>query len=265
MKIYIQTDLEGVAGVATWEECNPIRGDRGRWEEARRLLTLEVKVAVEAAVEAGAEEIIVSDGHRGGGNFVPELLAAGAKYVLGRGKPRPLPGLTEDFDGLMLLGYHCMANTPNGHLAHTQSREGWAHYWVNGVETGEIGQQAIMAGAFGVPVILVTGNASACREARSLLGEDLACVETQEDLSWESAISISPEDSRRRIWDAVHRVLADPPQRPPLVLERPIEIVLEFSTIEDLENTNVGGAERIGDRTVRVEVESPLDLLPRRW
>jgi D-amino peptidase len=122
-----------------------------------------------------------------------------------------------------------------------------------------------MAGAFGVPVVLVTGNASACREAKALLGDDLPCVETQEDLSWESAISISPDDSRRRIRDAVRSVSAGPPQRSPLVLEPPIEIVLEFSTIEDLENANVGGAVRIGDRTVRVEVESPLDLLPRRW
>ncbi len=74
------TDMEGVAGVAQRRACRPAPlGSDVDYERSRELLTLEVAASVEGALKAGADEVVVADGHRGGGNFIPELLPANGR------------------------------------------------------------------------------------------------------------------------------------------------------------------------------------------
>src|SRR5437763_11244378 len=71
MKVYILTDIEGVAGVANFEDYSYATG---RFHAlSRQLLTLEVNAAVEGALAAGATEILVLDGHGSGAIDVDEL------------------------------------------------------------------------------------------------------------------------------------------------------------------------------------------------
>ncbi len=83
-----------------------------------------------------------------------------------------------DLDGIgavFYTGYHAKAGTPGGPLAHT-----WTG-WLNGVRfdgrsTGEFGINAAIAGHFGVPVTLVTGDEKAVAQTQELLGQQVLGV-----------------------------------------------------------------------------------------
>ncbi|MCK4244112.1 MAG: M55 family metallopeptidase [Candidatus Omnitrophica bacterium] len=67
MKIYITTDLEGISGVVDFKQTG--RDEKGKdYEKACHLLTEDVNSAVEGCLKAGAEKIVVLDGHGGGRN-----------------------------------------------------------------------------------------------------------------------------------------------------------------------------------------------------
>ena len=73
-----------------------------------------------------------------------------------------------------------MAGTPDGILAHTQSSRGGNRYWYNGRECGEIAQSALTYGSVGIPVVMVSGDAATCREAREFLGDAVVTVSVKE-------------------------------------------------------------------------------------
>ncbi|MHB1356122.1 MAG: M55 family metallopeptidase, partial [Anaerolineae bacterium] len=158
MKIFIETDMEGVAGVLdhdTW--CQPASASYpGRYYDlGREFLTLEVNAAISGLYEAGASEIIVSDGH-GAGGINPALLDS--RVWLARGSTIGWPGELDDtFDAVIWIGQHAKAGTPHAHLAHTQ----WFNYLdqsINGTSIGELGEMALCASELGVPSILASGD-----------------------------------------------------------------------------------------------------------
>jgi D-aminopeptidase len=169
MKIFIETDMEGVAGVLdhdTW--CQPPSSSyAGRYYDlGREFLTLEVNAAITGLYEAGASEIIVSDGH-GAGGINPALLDS--RVWLARGSTIGWPGeLDATFDAVVWIGQHAKAGTPQAHLAHTQ----WFNYLdqsINGTSIGELGEMALCASELGVPSILASGDKALTYEAQALI------------------------------------------------------------------------------------------------
>jgi D-amino peptidase len=169
VKVYIVTDMEGVAGIVRWEQC---RVGTPEYLAALPLLIGEVNAAVEGAFAGGASNVLVNDGHNGGYNFTYAYpgLDPRASYLTGPARPKMLCGLDDSFDAVMMVGSHPMAGTQVGNLAHTQSSKTVARYCVNGRPTGEIGQAAIIAGHYGVPLVFVSGGYAATEEARALVG-----------------------------------------------------------------------------------------------
>ncbi len=94
----------------------------------------------------------------------------GAHYPTDPDLPVGWP-LDESFAGVIQLGAHAMMGTPDGVLNHTQSSRGENRYWYNGVESGELVQVAALAGHFGVPTIMVSGDEATCRESRKFFGD----------------------------------------------------------------------------------------------
>ena len=156
MKIYIMTDLEGPAGVNRWIQTR--EGETPEKLAAMRLLTAEVNVAVEGIHQADPEaDVIVYDGH-GTGGIVFEEISPRARIVMhGQGMKIPC-SLDPTFDGLMFVGQHAMAGTPNAPLCHSYSSRRVEHYKLNGRFIGEIGCLAAIAGAMGVPTIFLSGD-----------------------------------------------------------------------------------------------------------
>ena len=265
-KVYVITDMEGVAGINGWHECRPAPdGSAVDYERSRRLLSDEVAALVLGARDGGAGDVVVLDGHRSGDNFIAERLPAGGRYVMGRKRPNPLDGLDGTFDGVILLGYHSMAGTPNGLLAHTMSPETWKRFSLNGITLGEIGVMALIAGSCGVPVWLVTGGRLACDEARSLLGPELRTLAVKEDVAHESSITMAPEEARRMIRRTVAEVVAEPPPVRPFMIDPPWTASLELVSREVADAQAVPPSLRIDDVTFSATIDSIDALLPRCW
>lgn len=169
MKILIATDMEGISGVVHWDQVTPGTQDYPRF---RRIMTQDVNAAIRGVFEAGAQEVIVSDGHNLGRNILIEELDPRAK--LNSGTPSPfsmVQGIGADVDGVCFIGYHARIGTPNAILEHTWSDERVANLWINGQPLGETGLNAGVCACFGAPVIMISGDQAVCDEAREILGE----------------------------------------------------------------------------------------------
>ena len=259
MKVYIVTDLEGISGICLFEQTRekipPL------YEEARLLLTREVNAAVQGCLDAGAEEVVVLDGHGGGFNFVPEEMHPGAYFITGPGRPHPLLGLDESFGAVLCIGFHAKLGTPDGVLHHTQSSKAETRYWYNGIEMGEIGQVALIAGAYGVPVAMVTGDLAACREARELLGEDIVTVKVKEGYGRHCAKMLPPKRAREEIRKGAREAVMKAPSLKPFILPLPIEGKLMFGDKEYADNFRPKKARRIDERTFVATFHSALEIL----
>ena len=221
MKIYIMTDLEGVTGVFKFRQT--VQEDTPEFGDALRLLMGDIAAVAAGLRQAGATDILVQDGHSGGNHFIPECMVSGVRYITGE-RRQVYWGLDASCRGVVLLGYHAMNGTPDGVLHHTQSSTAEAKYWYDGVERGEIYQDAVIAGHYNVPVMLVTGDEAACREARATLGEDVPTVAVKTGISRQAAALLAPEDARALLTDGARRAMAALPQRRPLKPKFPVNL-----------------------------------------
>ena len=157
MKVYIMTDMEGVAGIINSADyASP--GSR-YYELARELTTLETNAAIEGVLEAGATEILVVDGH-GPGAINPTLLHPEARLLAGRPLGYP-SGCDNSFDAALMVGQHAKSNTDGGHLCHTGSFA-VEDLSINGVSVGEAGCNMLLAAYYNVPMVMLSGDEAAC-------------------------------------------------------------------------------------------------------
>ena len=164
MKIMIMTDMEGVAGVLNHDDWVLPAGRF--YSKGMRFLAEEVNAAVDGLSSAGADEVVVVDGH-GAGGIDPEFLDERAVLARGRGEQAWPWGLDGSFAGLAFVGQHAKAGTHLSHITHTQ----WFNYInlsVNGISIGEYGQVALCAMEVGIPTILACGEQALCEEAEAL-------------------------------------------------------------------------------------------------
>lgn len=258
MKVYISTDMEGISGVVMWEQTREFTSPH--YENARRLLMGDIKAAVQGCREGGAQHVTVLDGHGGGFNFVPELMTPGAWYATGVGRPQPYMGLDATFGGGILLGYHAMAGTPDGILCHTQSSRSGVRYWYNGRECGEIAQSAMVMGHFNVPVIMVTGDDAACREAREFLGDDVVTVAVKKGYGTTCGELLSPEEAHALILEGAREAVKRAAQRQPFRMKCPIHGLIRFPDKQIADSFKPSRSRRVDEFTFEAVFESPLDI-----
>ncbi len=168
MKILIAVDMEGITGVVHSDQTNPSHAEYGRF---RRLMTADVNAAIRGAFDGGADEVIVSDGHWDNRNILIEELDPRAR--LNSGSPRPfsmVEGVQHGVDGVFFVGYHARVGTQDAVLDHTWSSGRVDGVWLNGEVVGEIGLNAAVCGHFNAPVVMISGDQTACAEAAALLG-----------------------------------------------------------------------------------------------
>src|SRR5512141_802113 len=190
MKIYISVDMEGVAGVVTADQLSP----KGfEYERFREFMTLEANAAIEAAFEAGATDVTISDSHGNAENLLIEKLPKNVLLV--RGFPRPLEmmqGIDETFDGAIFIGYHASTTNTQGVRAHTFSSARLADVRLNGLSMSEGSFNAAIAGHFNVPVIMVSGDDAAVKEVTSVVG-DIEGAVVKWNYGFHSALTMMPE------------------------------------------------------------------------
>jgi D-amino peptidase len=224
IKIYISTDLEGASGVYRFTQTREV--DTPLNLQAKEYFMGDVAAVVRGLRAGGATDILVYDGH-GSQAFIPHLMEPGARYATGTPKPATW-GLDKSYAGIVLLGLHAMMGTPNGVLNHTHSSKTEHRYWYNGVESGELAQVAALAGCYGVPPILVTGDEATCREARQFFGTNCVTVAVKEGIGREAAVLYPFEETRRALYEGAKRAVAAISRCKPYVLNGPIQAKKQF-------------------------------------
>lgn len=223
MKVLISTDIEGVAGVFHHEQ---VRAGNPEYERARLLMTHEANAAIAGAFDAGATEVLVNDSHGSFRNMPAELLDARAQAVMG--KPRYLSmmaGVDGGVNAVCMIGYHSRAQG-RGILAHTINSFAFARVYFNGIELGEAGIYGALAGEYGVPVVMASGDDVFIEEHRPLFPH-ATFVQTKRATGQTSGISLSPAQACGAIRAGVATALAQYGSARPYVLKGPVAVRIQ--------------------------------------
>jgi D-amino peptidase len=264
MKVYISVDMEGASCVVAREQTDP---RKPQYAEGRRLLVNDVNAAVEGALAGGATAVMVNDMHAGSFNLPAEKMHPAATMIYGTPHAGPrFPYLDKTVDVMFLVGYHARSGTYRGVLEHTMSPRDWRKVTINGREVGEIGIDAGLAGAAGVPVVLVTGDDNVCKESRALLGTiETAC--TKEGLGRHWALCYSPARNREHIFAAAQRALSLKKKIKPLTFGSPAEVVITYKHVEAADSVLISGplVERLDAFTVAYRFKKLEDWYGGIW
>ena len=266
-------DMEGCSGlhrreqVWFWEE-NATPEDEAA---GKALLTADVNCSVQAALDAGVDELIVCDTHHGGGNFLMDQVIQDSRVtwlpkptVEMDGKRRWLPGLDEATDGLMLPGHHAKAGTRGAFVPHTWMGT-WADVKVNGQSIGELGIESCFAGHFGVPLIFMQGDAAACREAEAQF-PGVVTAAVKEAVDRDHCTGLDPDAARQltaqKVAESIEGLETHRPA--PFQPDLPMTVTIRYwSSKRAGMAAERWGAERVGRHTLEQVVERRADVV--KW
>ncbi len=226
MKLLIGCDMEGISGVVSWNHVDPSQQEYPRFQH---IMTADVNAAIEGALAAGVDEVLVTDGHWNKTNILVEELHPRARLNTGNYSPRGmLEGIQSSVHCVFFVGYHARNGARNGILGHTWSNTKVSNVWLNDRLTGEIGLNACLAGQFGVPVLMISGDAAACEEARDWI-PGIQTAEVKRATAYCAADCLPPLAAQQCIREtaaaAIRTLKAGPA---PLQLTGPVKITLEF-------------------------------------
>lgn len=258
LKLYISADMEGVVGVVSGEQLGPAGFEYNRFRE---FMTQEVNAAVEAASEAGATEIVISDSHGNGQNLLIERLPKNVLLV--RSWPRPLmmmQGIDESFDGAIFIGYHASTTNPQGVRAHTISSARLTDVRLNGSSQSEAGINAAIAGHYNVPVIMISGDDAIVKEATALLGNiEGAVVKTA--YGFHSAQTLMPDAAYDLIRQKVKKAVGRIKEFKPYKLNTPIQLEVRFKNYRPAEVLSyLPIVERTDSHTIRYAAKNMIEV-----
>ena len=223
MKVYIQTDIEGIAGFC-FRENRANTGVEGVQHRYRmyKLLTDEVNAAVRAAFDEGAEEVIVNDNHGSGYNILFEELDERCRIIHGRNGSCGiwLPLLDKSFDCMVQIGMHAMGATKNAIIPHSRWEVNDGAFYLS-----EGTMAAAIAGDMGVPSVMMAGDDKICAEFREKI-PDIEQVQTKQALSCYQACSLIPKRSCKLIYEAARRGIARRKEIKPFVVKGPVRLRL---------------------------------------
>lgn len=249
MKILIAADMEGITGVLNWDHVDPTHSEYSRF---RKIMTEDVNAAISGAFNGGATEVLVADGHSHGTNIIIENLDPRAKLNGSNTSPfAMMQGIDRTIDGVIFVGYHARMGSENAICDHTWSSSTVANLWLNNILVGEYGLNGALAGYFGVPVIMLTGDQTACAQAKELLGPiETAVVKVASGRY--SAECLPPKISFKLISDCAERAvenLRSVNKPKPFILKSPVQVSVGFINSHQADSaTKLPGASRNSNR-----------------
>jgi D-amino peptidase len=258
LKLFISADIEGVAGIANWEETDTSSPFSRYFLEQ---MTKEVNAACEAAIEAGYTDILIKDAHNTARNLDPSKLPVQVKIMRGWAKNPYLmmAGLDETFDGVMFIGYHSAGGTNGNPLAHTMNTKN-EYVKINGQIASEFLINAYTSGLFNVPVLLISGDKQLCEEAKKL-NPHIKTVEISEGIG-NASISIHPELAIKEINHQAKVVLEDDLSKYSIELPEHFKVEIAFTEhFQAYQGSFYPGAKQTGPKTVEYNSYNYLDVL----
>lgn len=260
---YIVTDMEALSGVSSYEQCYNPHGSP-EYEYGREQLTADTNAAIAGAFDAGASEVRVLDGHGHNQNkgFRRDRLDPRARIVwIASFEPVRFEAFDESVDGMLMIGQHAMVGTRGAFLDHTQCLPTTLYrYRINGVEYGELGQCALYAGDYGVPLIYLSGDIAACEETRRLFPWAVT-TPTKRGLGWRTCELFPVEQVRARIRADVARAVRDVEAAQVFRLPAPWEITVDWTSNEFADKFDgLPGVERPEPRSTRWRIAAARDI-----
>ena len=248
--------MEGIAGVVTDHQLGP---EGFEYQRFREFMTAEAMAAITAAKEAGATEILVSDSHGNMENLLIEKFPPDVQII--RGRPRPLSmmaGIDSTFDAVLFIGYHASTNNPQGVRAHTFSSATLARVAINGKEMTEGSWNAAIAGHFGVPVVMISGDDAAVAEVRTQIGQIEGAI-VKNNLGFHSAKTLTPQASQQLIADKVKAAFGRLQEFKPFTVASPLTLDITFKNYQPAEVlAYLPGVERLDAHSIRYH---PKDMI----
>lgn len=246
MRLFILTDLEGVAGIDSFSQTRT--NDLNQKGPAMQQLAAEVNACIEGIRSVRPDaEVDVWDGHGSGGLHAADLV--GGRY-LREGRPyQDLKGYT----ALLFVGQHAMAGSAFAPLCHTYSSLQVAYYKLNGIYIGEFGARALIAGHQGVPTIFLSGDDKAALEAQMFVpGIETAVVKWGKGL--EAAVHLDPVEACDVVRQGAVRAVQRMGEIEPLAAIKP-PYTFEFRYYEPLDKKRFHQAdvEWLDERTCRIK------------
>jgi len=258
VKVYISVDMEGIAGIS---HPHPTVPKDARYSVSVDLMVGETNAAIEGALAGGATEILVNDSHWSMYNLLPEAVHPAATVLQGQ-KPWGMvagAGPDKGFAVALFVGYHARAGHPRGTIAHTDSGRP-VETRLGGRQTGEYGLNAMALGAWGVPVGLVAGDDALAGEVADWLPwAERVVVKIAH--GGNAAASVHPSVARARVREGAERAVrkAAAGELDLLKVRSPVVIEIDYGRGVVADHAAiVPGAERTGDRTVRLSYPDPL-------
>jgi D-amino peptidase len=249
LKVFISVDMEGIWGVVHGDQTSPGTAEYGA---ARKWMAEDVNAAIKGAFRAGATEVVVNDSHGSMRNIDPGDLDHRATLITGTPKPLSMmQGIDASFAACLLIGYHAKAGTQDAILDHTISGSVVRGIKVNGAELPELGLNALIAGYYGVPVVLVSGDTAVCRQATEVLGKDVVTVAVKEAFGRLAAKLVPMDEARRKIELGVEEALGKLAGAKPFKMQGPyaFELMYHVSAQADM-GAMVPGTTRVDARTL---------------
>ncbi|MAF65251.1 MAG: peptidase M55 [Planctomycetes bacterium] len=225
-KIFISVDMEGCSGIVSRQETMPAGAF---YEEARQWMLWDTNAAVEGCLNGGATEVVVCDFHTRM-NIPWDEIHPRAKLVrsdsIGGRILYLLEGLDDTFDAVFFVGQHTAYGDPKGIISHSFTRP-FRHVHFNGQRVGEIEIWTALAGHFGVPVGLVTGDDVTCQQAKGWLPQlDTAVVKYAIDTY--AARCLPKDQTHRRICEAACQATKAVSQLKPFCFSAPVEVKIDL-------------------------------------
>lgn len=259
MKIMIAADMEGISGVVAWDHVSAKHPEYARF---RKMMTADVNAAIKGAQKAGADEILVVDGHGSGRNILIEDLNPIASLHSGNAAPfAMIQGVGSDVDAAIFIGYHARVGSSPAVLDHTWSSRDVANVWLNGKLVGESALNAAVCAHYDVPVIMVSGDQTLAAEInQDLPGTETAIVKIA--TSHQSAECYSLQKSANIIREAAERAVmrfrrGEGPK--PYAISKPITVKVELKTSGMTDGAQlVPQAKRLDARHLEIECEDML-------
>ncbi|OIO89112.1 MAG: hypothetical protein AUJ92_22325 [Armatimonadetes bacterium CG2_30_59_28] len=220
MKVYIHTDIEGVAGWVFYGSPSESLWNYHHTQRMNQLLTNEVKAACDAAFDAGADEVWVNDSHGSCYSILFEQLPKQCRIMHGR--PGYCDAWLSCFDGsvdaLVCIGQHAMAATPHAVCPHSL-------YHINGGEVylSETTMAAALTGCHGVPCVCVSGDDKICAEVNEKIPECKTVV-VKWGIAAQNAQTLMPEKACELIHNGVCAGIEKRLRIPPYQIPGPYRI-----------------------------------------
>jgi D-amino peptidase len=258
VKVYISADMEGLAGAVTPDQLGPSGFEYQRFRE---FMTAEVLAAIEGAREGGATEIVVSDSHGNMQNLLIDRLPDDVTIV--RGSPRPLAmmeGIDDSFAAAIFIGYHSAATNTAGVRAHTFSSARYAAIELNGVAQSEASFNAAVAGHFGVPVVMISGDDAAVAELLAIAPAAQGAV-VKRAIGFHAAATMTPAAAQALIRERAREGVRNRARVRPIRVEGPLHLDLTFKNYRPAELlAYLPIVERRAHRTIRYTAGRITDI-----